>query len=51
MLADPPFSKSAAFVTILMEPPTDGTANLDAPSPLCTCNLLVTSERPAQLDQ
>ena len=50
-LTIPPFLNSAALVNILIVPPTAGMASLEAPRPLCTCILLVTSANPAQLDQ
>ena len=51
VLTLPPFLNSAAFVKILMVPPTAGIANFEAPNPLCTCILFVTSANPDQLDQ
>ena len=36
---------------MLIVPPIDGTATLEAPKPRCTCIELVTSESPAQLLQ
>ncbi len=47
----PPFSASVDLVIILIVPPIEGTATLEAPRPLCTCIALVTSDKPDQFDQ
>jgi hypothetical protein len=47
----PPSSKSVDFVIMLIVPPTEEIANLEDPKPLCTCIAVVTSDKPAQLDQ